>query len=283
MSTTIMAACWPLKMSSTQKSVLISLADNANDQGECWPSIDTIAERTCLHRSNVIVAIKALEGMGHLVADRSNGRHTRYTITPNLDLFGSTPSRSATGSGARPVVHSDSSRSATGSTARPNPSRSATQPVAERDSNRQEPSITKDQKQKPRAHEQRALPDWVPVDAWRDWVEFRKAGKAKFTERAELLSLRSLERLREHGHDPTAVIEQSIERGWTGLFAVKPNDGDSRGDRSRSRIPSLADRAVEDWRERGIGEASDTGRASGGAPVGADDRSLRPPLDVAVR
>ena len=88
MSTSIMSACWPLQMPPTQKAVLISLADNANDAGVCWPSIDTISKRTCLHRASVIRAITALEKLGHVVAQRSNGRHTSYVIKPNLDLFG---------------------------------------------------------------------------------------------------------------------------------------------------------------------------------------------------
>ncbi|HCL4023078.1 TPA: helix-turn-helix domain-containing protein, partial [Pseudomonas aeruginosa] len=44
-----MTQCWPLQgMSAPQKAVLISLADNSNDDGVCWPSVAKIAERTCL-------------------------------------------------------------------------------------------------------------------------------------------------------------------------------------------------------------------------------------------
>lgn len=39
MSTIIMSQCWPLQgLSVTQKAVLISLADQANDDGVCWPA-----------------------------------------------------------------------------------------------------------------------------------------------------------------------------------------------------------------------------------------------------
>jgi hypothetical protein len=62
------------------------------------------------------------------------------------------------------------------------------------------------------------LPDWLPEPAWSEWVKFR--GK-KFTSKARELSLKTLERLHAEGNDPTAVIEQSIERGWTGLFPLK--------------------------------------------------------------
>ncbi|WP_309546463.1 helix-turn-helix domain-containing protein [Pseudomonas aeruginosa] len=61
MSTIIMSACWPLQgLTPAQKAVLISLADNANDEGVCWPSVAKIAERTCLSERAVQQAIKVL-------------------------------------------------------------------------------------------------------------------------------------------------------------------------------------------------------------------------------
>jgi hypothetical protein len=84
MSTILLGMVWPLQMSPTQKAVLISLADNANDHGHCWPSIPTICERTCLSERAVHGAIKWLEEHRALIADRSNGRHSRYVLTPHL-------------------------------------------------------------------------------------------------------------------------------------------------------------------------------------------------------
>lgn len=100
MSTVIMSACWPLQMPPTQKAVLISLADNANDQGECWPSQTKIAERTCLNERTVRNAIRWLEENGYLVADRSNGRHTRYVVIPTPEPRSTPERRSAPESGS---------------------------------------------------------------------------------------------------------------------------------------------------------------------------------------
>lgn len=124
-----MAACWHIQTSPTAKAVLISLADNANDAGHCWPSISTIAERTCLEKTTVIRAIKRLEGEGYLIANRGNGRHTTYTLTVG-DL-------------SEPVAENNRLQSATGCTAPPNRLHSATQPVAQCNTNRKEPSRTK--------------------------------------------------------------------------------------------------------------------------------------------
>ena len=117
MSTRIMALCWPLQMAPTQKAVLVSLADNANDHGECWPSISTICERTCLGKTAVIGAIKALEACGILDADRSNGRHTRYLISvAQIDLFDrANRPASRTGTGDEPVRETNQSARQTGS------------------------------------------------------------------------------------------------------------------------------------------------------------------------
>lgn len=82
MSTIIMNQCWSLKMTSTQKSVLISLADNANDEGVCWPSIARICERTCLSERAVQNSIKALTKMGILIINSRKGRSTVFQIIP---------------------------------------------------------------------------------------------------------------------------------------------------------------------------------------------------------
>ncbi|HEP8212586.1 TPA: helix-turn-helix domain-containing protein [Pseudomonas aeruginosa] len=83
MSTIIMSACWPLQgLTPAQKAVLISLADNANDEGVCWPSVAKIAERTCLSERAVQQAIKVLSECRALSIEARQGRSTMFTVTP---------------------------------------------------------------------------------------------------------------------------------------------------------------------------------------------------------
>jgi hypothetical protein len=83
MSTMFMSVCWPLQgMSATQKAVLISLADNANDEGVCWPSVPKIAMRTCLSERAVQGSIRWLCSAGILSTAERLGRSTLYTLTP---------------------------------------------------------------------------------------------------------------------------------------------------------------------------------------------------------
>jgi len=83
MSTILMSACWPLQgMSPAQKAVLISLADQANDDGYCWPSVGTIAKRTCLSERAVQGAIKWLQSVKLMTANERNGTSSVYRLTP---------------------------------------------------------------------------------------------------------------------------------------------------------------------------------------------------------
>lgn len=64
------------------------------------------------------------------------------------------------------------------------------------------------------------LPGFLPKEAWMDFVKYRKQSKSVFTERSAQLALAKLEKLHDAGQDVVAVINQTIERGYTGLFPV---------------------------------------------------------------
>lgn len=83
MSTIIMSQCWPLQgLSVTQKAVLISLADQANDDGVCWPAIGTIASRCCMSERAVRTAMDHLEAVGLLSRERRFNSSNVYSVTP---------------------------------------------------------------------------------------------------------------------------------------------------------------------------------------------------------
>lgn len=238
MSTTVMAACWNLQMPPTPKAVLISLADNANDDGQCWPSIATICTRTCFRRTAVIEAIAWLESHGLLVADRSNGRHSKYQITPNLDLFAErNQSARRTGTADEPVrapYRFDKNQSARRTT-----------PVRQTDTNRQEPKARAESKAQPPAKKPPAArepipdpPEWINREAWEGFAEMRKRLRFPLTARAARLIVAELGKLRTRGHDPTAVLDQSTRNGWRDVYPIKPENqsADSQPGRKRSVV-----------------------------------------------
>lgn len=135
-----MSACWPLQgMSVTQKSVLISLADNANDQGVCWPAIDTIAMRCCLSDRAVQKAIEWLREHGALALLRKTGRSTVYTVTP-ANYVDPTPERDSPPNAVHPgTVFTPESRSPTPERGSPPPPNAVHQPPNAVHPNRKEP------------------------------------------------------------------------------------------------------------------------------------------------
>lgn len=68
-------------------------------------------------------------------------------------------------------------------------------------------------------------PDWLPLDAWQGFVDMRKKLKAPLTPRAITLLMGKLDELRTQGNDPGAVLDQSTERAWRGVFALKNGNG----------------------------------------------------------
>lgn len=269
MSTMVMAACWPLQMPPTPKAVLMSLADNANDDGQCWPSIATICQRTCFGKTAVIEAIAWLESVGRLTADRSNGRHSKYQIIPNLDLFdGQNQTASRTGAPAEPVREANRLEQ--------NRTACRTPPVRQADTNRQEPKARSkaeaEAKAPPPAKKPPAArepipepPGWVDVEAWHGFVEMRKRLRFPLTARAATLIFHELEKLRTKGHDPTTVLDQSTRNGWRDVYPIKPENPDATSPPSRKR--SVVERIEANILARRAREAAPADAAAAAVPA----------------
>lgn len=74
---------WVEQHSASRKgehAVLVALANMANDDGYCWPKVETIAQRTGLSVRTVKYKIKALEALGELVVERQPGRGLRTSF-----------------------------------------------------------------------------------------------------------------------------------------------------------------------------------------------------------
>jgi hypothetical protein len=83
-------------------------------------------------------------------------------------------------------------------------------------------SVTREEKRREeKTHNAFALPDWVPADAWKDFEQMRVKRRKGLTDRARTLAVNELEKLRNAGHDPRAVIEQSVLRCWDSFYELK--------------------------------------------------------------
>lgn len=221
------------RLPRNEKAVLRVMADYANEAGECWPSVETIAEEASCHRATVYRALEGLRARRLIVRTGVRNRSVVY----RLRLGGS-------------VADCDMSQG-------------AIQTVARRDSDgrrlRHE-SISESTKEPIKQRKTRAdappepLPDWLPAEAWAAFVEHRKEIGRPLKPGAIRETIRELDKLRGDGCPPAKVMEQSIRNGWTGVFMLKD---DRHGTNSRSPLPTGigrtqagAEAVIEEIRQR---------------------------------
>ncbi|MCX8566795.1 MAG: hypothetical protein ON057_001579 [Glomeribacter sp. 1016415] len=89
-----------------------------------------------------------------------------------------------------------------------------------------------------------ALPNWLALADWEAFVKHRKRLKAPMSDEAQVRVIAQLSRLRDDGHDPSAVIDQSIVSGWKGLFGLN-----RRGSPKLSKQAELEARNAEAGRQ----------------------------------
>ena len=92
MSIKHMTKVWQLQeLEPNQKLVFLAICDNANDEGICYPSIDTIQAKTSISRPTVIKVINKLVELNLLIktqrARKTGGRYSSlYLVFPNETL-----------------------------------------------------------------------------------------------------------------------------------------------------------------------------------------------------
>ena len=64
-------------------------------------------------------------------------------------------------------------------------------------------------------------PGWLNLNLWNDFKKHRNGMKPKLSLHAETLNINKLAKLVDRGFDQTEIINQTIERGWKGLFEPK--------------------------------------------------------------
>lgn len=237
-------------ITGTQKFVLVMLSDMANDYGEAWPTAISLAADCCLSERAVRDAFDALEAAGLLVGDRQHGRATRWCIQigrePARDA--APPARDTTPPERRsalPARRESASTTPERGAPTPEPGSDPPRNVAQNGRNHVptepsrtpiQPSRTPNARAKPLAVAV-TLPAWLPPDAWDAWCQHRVARDRKgWTHAAAVRCISTLEKFRDQGDDPSAVIDQSIAGGWTGLFPLKRRGGAAGAAQNQSKL-----------------------------------------------
>ena len=188
----IRAINWALNtvggITSTQKAILIALADRANEDNECWPSYEDICARSCANQKTVASALKALEQQGLIKKTRRYSKSTLYQLLITTDI-GSISSTD--------IGHMDT----------PNIGNL---------------TIKEPSKEPPKEKHSRKVPDGVDPEAWKNWVKYRRKFKAPTTERALTLVANKLK-----GCDPESqrdAVDKAIECGWRSVFPKQKDE-----------------------------------------------------------
>lgn len=87
MSVRTMTAVWDLDLPDSDKIVLLALADCANDEGHCWPSVASLVRKCTKSERTIQGCIKRLVDEGHLTRREVPGKGCNYTVHPR----GNTP------------------------------------------------------------------------------------------------------------------------------------------------------------------------------------------------
>lgn len=224
MSMMLMVRAMRIKVGNPlRKLVLIKLADNANDLGECWPSHQHIAEQCEISRRSVINHIKALEEMGLLRREyrtKNNEKQSNLyylTLDKKTEFGGSAgdslPSAgdSQGSAGAAPPSAGDAQGGSAGDAHRTSHSfEPVNEPVNE--------SLEKEEKANAKKFDPKeALKELgVGDDLIEDFLKVRKTKKAPLTKTA----LQGFIREAKKADVPLShAIRFTIERNWQGFNA----------------------------------------------------------------
>ena len=80
MSIKLMNAVWQSMLPTTDKMVVLALADAANDEGLCWPSLAVLERKTGLSKRGLQEILKRLEKQGIITREHEPGRRVLYQV-----------------------------------------------------------------------------------------------------------------------------------------------------------------------------------------------------------
>lgn len=225
MSMQLMAQAMAIRVgNSLRKLILIKLADNANDKGECWPSYQHIADQCECSKSAVKEHISALIAAGLVSKENrlgvNNGKGntsnvyylclTNYPVPPKSMPV--PPTGTPMPQNAPPMPAGDPPPMPAGATRSSHSFEPVMEPVIE-------PVKTRS------AKKQFTLPPGLNVDAWGLWKQYRKETGLKPykpTPLGEGAVAKSLIRM-SHGDQQVQldIVQYSIDKQWAGLFEPK--------------------------------------------------------------
>jgi hypothetical protein len=231
MSIKLMTAVWErIDLTSTQKLVLLALADWANDEGLCWPSIDRVAVKASLKRRAVQMTIRSLEESGFLRREELVGRGNKYWVNIPVQNMHPCINDTLPAHEMHPTRASDA------------PNTSKTHQLTTKS------NIP-------------AQPEGVSDEVWKDFIDLRKAKRAPLNATAMKIIEREAVKA---GWTLNDALSESVARGWQGFKAdwVKERTK-GNGSRETESMGRTERAAIQALRDLGFAQAAPGASQSG--------------------
>lgn len=253
MSIKLMQLVWDRQLSQSRKFLLLSLADQANDAGECWPSINTLAARCSMGRRTVFDSLADLEAEGWLTRELMPNQRVKFCLSiamlQQLPLDpGADRCESRTGAKSAPVRQLHGCENGTGA----NPARTGAKSALHKATPSKATPIGGDTRTR---EDQLAvmgsydrgviapyldtLPDTVDLQLFADFVKHRQVKGATLSISSWRQVLAELVRLAADGVDLNASLRETMALGFAKPVDPRP--------KPRGGAPPLRPRANDDF------------------------------------
>lgn len=235
MSMLLMVEAMKLKVGNPlRKLVLIKLADNANDKGECFPSVAYIAEQCEISERSVQNHIKQLEVDGLLKIESrksENGLNKSNIYYLNFSGANAAPyGANGSISGANPAPSGESPAPSHGANAAPITSH-IIEPVKEPVNNLVINGF-----------DFSGLDGVLEKNLIDDFIKFRKSIKKPLTQGAVNYLIRELNKAVQAGYNANELIEMTLSRGWQTFEYRYLNNHQQASNSAPSKFMTLAER-----------------------------------------
>ena len=194
------------------KLVLLKLADRANDDGECWPGMQSVAQACGVCERTMMRHIDAMAESGLIERVKrkdDSGRQMSNLYRLNID---NKPGDRLSPGNDEPGDISNTNRV------------TSVSPVINEETtvlNHSTHAPTRERMPKWAAKAlEVTLPECLNPKAWNAYIKHRVELKAKLTSVGVERLLARIIRMHNAGQPISQVIARSIENGWTGLFDI---------------------------------------------------------------